>query len=337
MKRTFPSSRERSKRRSGVAEVACAAFILLLAGCAAPPFETKPWPGVELGATLLTPHYALHTDVTDPDFRRELARTMEATHALYAELVGPAQSPDAQARTPQRAGLRPETAENRAGAKAEGRVAPEQAREPEDARLDAYVFATRDEWAEHTRRTTGAAAPLYLLITRGGYAHERAFATFYFGDPQTLAACRHEGLHQYVAATFARRPPPFLEEGLATLFEEGFEDGDLARPVMNGLRHKQVVAAVRAGRTLPLATLLTMNAGDVVGADAADIDAFYAQSWTFARFLTSDRRYRDGLRRLLRAYADGDAGDTGDLMARHLGDALAADFGVFQRDLAGVD
>ena len=211
-----------------------------------------------------------------------------------------------------------------------------------DDRLDGYVFADRDGWADYTRRTAGDVAAVYLLIGRGGYAHERAFATFYFGGPQTLETCRHEGFHQYVAATFRRRPPPFLEEGLATLFEAGFDGDDASQPRMNGLRHREFVAAFRGGRLLPLAELLTLNAGHVAGADGAAIDAFYAQAWALARFLMTDPSYRDGLRTLLRGYAEDAAGDAADdeRLRRAFGvspDRLADDFAAYERDLAGAD
>ena len=255
------------------------------------------------GQTLLTPHYALHTDVADAEFRRELARTMETAHAQYEAFTGVAAGPAGQ-------------------------------------RLDGYVFATRDEWADHTRRTAGPLADVYLLINRGGFEREKSFVTFFFGITQTLAACRHEGFHQYVESTFARRPPPFLEEGLATLFEEGFEDEDVNRPIRGGRRHLQLAAAVRNGRARPLGELLTMNAGDVADTDAPRIEAFYAQAWALAHFLAADARYRDGLRPLLRAYAAGETGDDPSLFASSFGvtaSTLADDFAAYQRQLAGLD
>ena len=278
-----------------------------LTGCAAAPRPSRSvaWEGVADGETLLTPHYALHTDAADVVWRRELVRTMERAHAQYEALSGAAQAPAGEA----------------------------------PGRLDGYVFGDRQEWADYTRRTAGPVADVYLLIRRGGYAHGRAFATFYFGGPQTLEVCRHEGFHQYVAASFRRRPPPFLEEGLATLFEAGFDGDDLARPIKGGTRHLKLVAARRAGRLLPLPRLLTMNAGDVADTDAARIATFYAQAWALAHLLARDRRYRDGLRSLLRAYAAGAEGSDAELFQKHLGvapAALAGDFEAYQRVLAGA-
>ena len=153
--------------------------LLPAAGCAADSLRSSPWPGgPEQGRTILTEHYALHTTIEDPHFLSELSRSMEDTHALYRRLA-PLSRPQRQ--------------------------------------LHAYIYAYRDEWAEYTEATAGALAPVYLQIHRGGYAHGEVFATFFHGHPQTLAVCRHEGWHQYVAIGFLQRLPPFIEEGLATL------------------------------------------------------------------------------------------------------------------------
>ena len=295
--RRFKALRDQFSRAAWAVALAVAA-----SGCASrwsPPSE--PWPAVEDGRVLLTEHYRLHTNVADAEFRRELARTMEQSHALYERLA-----PTAGAGEP----------------------------------LEGFVFAYRDEWARHTRDTTGPMATVYLQIHRGGYAHDESFATFFFGTPQTLTAARHEGWHQYVAASFERRPPPFVEEGVATLFEEGFESNRLASPRSNPRRHAKIVAAVRRQRLWPLETLLTMNAGHVVGQDGPQVETFYAQAHALARMLVSDKRYRDGFRRLLAAYADGSAGREADaaLFERHLGvplRRLSSDFEAYQHRLAG--
>ena len=100
--------------------------------------------------------------------------------------------------------------------------------------------------------------------------------------------------------------PPFLEEGLATLFEEGFEDNDPRRPIPSFDRLRRLREAVKRSRVWPLDKLLTMHAGHVVGADDyRQVRTFYAQAWAFADFLA--KHHGPGLRRLLAAYADGSA------------------------------
>lgn len=276
---------------------------LTLAGCSPRSYHSAPWHGgPKYGRIVLTEHYALHTTIDEPDFLAELAQTMESTHRLYAKLAPPASGP---------------------------------------RRHDGYVYAYRDEWAEYTQTTAGPSAPVYLQIHRGGYAHEDVFATFFHGRPQTLAVCRHEGWHQYVADGFERRLPPFIEEGVATLFEAGFEGDNLAKPEANGARQLRLMEAVRQRRAWPLRTLLGMHAGDVIGKGASPIDTFYAQAWALARFLLESDRYHQGFRNLMAAYADGTAGSLTPVAAlEHYLDApfeqIEHDYQRYVRQLAGV-
>lgn len=254
-----------SARPTGVAALLLA--VLLLGGCSSRQINSQAWAGgPEHGRTIETEHYTLHTTIEQSDFLDELVNTMEQSYGLYSALAPLSRT---------------------------------------SGRLSAYVYAYRDEWADYTQATAGPLAPVYLQIQRGGYAHEEIFATFYHGRPQTLAVCRHEGWHQYVATGFERRLPPFIEEGIATLFEAGFEDGDFATPNPNGTRQLRLIEAVRQRRAWPLRTLLSMHSGDVIGSDGAQIDTFYAQAWALARFLLESDRYREGFLRMLAAHADG--------------------------------
>lgn len=273
-------------------------------GCAAREVRSEAWAGgPEDGRKIETEHYILHTTIVENGFLEELTRTMEDSYALYVSLAPLSRSP---------------------------------------AKLNAFVYAYRDEWAEYTQATAGPLAPVYLQIQRGGYAHEDIFATFYHGRPQTLAVCRHEGWHQYVATGFERRLPPFLEEGIATLFEAGFEQGDFADPMPNGVRQLRLIEAVRQRRAWPLRTLLAMHSGDVIGSDGAQIDTFYAQAWALARFLLQSDRYRDGFLRMLAGYADGSVGSRSPTAAmEHFLDApfesIERDYQKFVLRLTGLD
>ena len=246
------------------------AGLAAIAGCASPGrYEVEPWAEGPAGSrTLRTEHYAIHTTLADAALRDDVAETLERSRKLYDQL---ADAPD------------------------DAELAP----------ADAYVFAYREEWAEHTRRTAGARAPLFLNISRGGYAENGSFSTFFSGSTAALlATCRHEGLHQHIERTYATRPPPFLEEGLATLFEEGFDGNDLSRPLPSFERKRRLRDAVRRRRAWPLDELLQMHAGHVVGADDyRQVRTFYAQAWGFAHFLASE--HEPGLRKLMTAYAGG--------------------------------
>ena len=209
--------------------LACCA-LLVAGGCASGGPTYAEWPdGPRGGRVVEGRHYAIHTTIRDDEFLALLAATMERALDSYEEL--------APADPPEDAGL-----------------------------LPAYVFAVRDEWADFTRERAGAQAPLLLRIGtgRGGYARDGYFATFRWGTPVTLAICRHEGWHQYVETRFAARPPPFLEEGLAAVFEFGLAaDG---RPLGNTGRLNELREAVRRQRVRPLSTLLRLHAGIMLGA-----------------------------------------------------------------------
>jgi hypothetical protein len=177
-----------------------------------------------------------------------------------------------------------------------------------------YLFQTREQWAAFTRTRTGADAAIYLQINRGGYTVRDWYVAYFIGDLGTYSVAAHEGFHQYVARHFRSRLPPFLEEGLACMFEEvHWESAGRGnwlprwnfaanRSRLVGLRH-----AYEGGYLLPLTKLASMHAGQVVDQSPEQIEAFYAQSWAFARFLWEGEggKHRPTLRRILTDGADG--------------------------------
>jgi hypothetical protein len=175
--------------------------------------------------------------------------------------------------------------------------------------MECFLFQYRHEWATFTRHNTGEDAPIYLQINRGGYTFGDRYVAFFIGDIQTYSVAAHEGWHQYVARHFKHRPPPFLEEGLACLFEQVKWDGQLPRWDLssNANRIRGLRNAVESKTLLPLRRLISMHAGQVVEQTSFQVETFYAQNWAFARFLwdAEDGRYRPALQRLL---ADAAAG-----------------------------
>jgi hypothetical protein len=103
--------------------------------------------------------------------------------------------------------------------------------------------------------------------------------------------------------------PPFLEEGLACMFETITWQGSLPRfnLSVNAMRAETLRKAVEAKDVIPLWELCSMHAGDIVGAKNEKIDAFYAQCWAFARFLWEGEhnRYRPVFQKWLADTADG--------------------------------
>ena len=86
--------------------------------------------------------------------------------------------------------------------------------------MKCFVFGTREQWVDFTRRNTGPDAFWYLKINRGGYTVRDWYVSYYVGEKATLSVAAHEGWHQFASRHFKGRLPPFLEEGIATMFED---------------------------------------------------------------------------------------------------------------------
>ena len=222
------------------------------------------------GYELDTPHYTLHSTIPDEDVVRQMGQLMEGAFTVYQSLA-PSLS-------------------------ANGRP------------MQCYLFLTRAEWAEFTRSHTGEDATIYLGVNRGGYTVGDWYVAYWMGPEGTASVAAHEGWHQYSARNLKGRLPPFLEEGLACLFEQvQFKDGlprwDLSQ---NQPRLMSLRSAIDANKLFRLDKLIRMHAGQVVGKPAIEIESFYAQSWAFARFML-----------------DGDGGTHRPALSQMLGDAAA--------------
>jgi len=219
-----------------------------------------------------TPHYRIFTTMLDkPELMQKAGQVMEGALAQYQQLV-----PGVKLTT---------------------------------YPLDCYVFATREQWANFTRQTTHGDASTYLKINRGGYCVQGWYVAYYIGDVSTLSVASHEGFHQFAFRHFRNRIPPFLEEGLACMFEDIHWDGDLPRWNMssNPQRELSLRRACDAHELFPLADLIALHAGLVVNQASIKIEAFYGQNWAFARFMweAEDGKYRPVLQRLLTDAANG--------------------------------
>lgn len=169
--------------------------------------------------------------------------------------------------------------------------------------METFLFRYRNEWALFTQATAGDDAPIYLRIVRGGYTLNERSVVYFIGDTSTYSVVAHEGFHQFVSRHFASRLPPFLEEGLACMFESVWFVDDLPRwnLSINYNRMNKLRTAVQAGDLWSLPQLLQTHAGEVVDLPPERIEAFYAQNWAFAKFLwqADDARYRPALLALL--------------------------------------
>ena len=269
-----------------VASICAAAIGATLLGCSSDPANARkpryasivavePWSYPKSTARVVrSRHYAIHTTISDNDFLEKLSELMESALAQYQQF------------TP---GVR---------------VSP--------TPMDCYVFQGRQEWADFTSDKTGEDAALYLQINRGGYTVRDWYVAYFIGEIGTYAVAAHEGWHQYVARHFKSRMPPFLEEGIATMFENvRFYSTSSAPPVFDlspkSHRADKLRHAVDSKNLWPIEKLITMHAGDVVALPGAKIEAFYAQNWAFAEFLwdAEGGKYRPALQRLLSDCANG--------------------------------
>jgi hypothetical protein len=260
------------------------AFVLI-SGCAPPPatiarsgpgtladVRVEPWSyDGEPARRVVTRHYVVYATVNNDEFLESIGQLMEGALAEYRRLA-------------------PGVAES-------------------DQRMICYLFANRPQWAQFTREKTGEDAAVYLQINRGGYTVRDWFVAYFLGDVGTFCVASHEGFHQYAARHFKTRVPPFLEEGLACLFEDVSWDGRLPRwdLSINYGRQAALRKAVEKGLLLPLEGLATLHAGQIISRSTDQIAGFYAQCWAFARFLWeyNGGQYRPALQKILADASEG--------------------------------
>jgi hypothetical protein len=264
--------------------------LMLLAGCGSSPARAKlgQWDGPQLLSTssvegwsfrgeparrIKSPHYLIYTTIDDPEITALLPQVMEGALAQYRK-VAPGTS---------------------------------HSNEP----MECYVFERRKEWEAFTRANTGNDASIYLQIRRGGYAIRDRYVSYYIGRYPTASVAAHEGWHQYVSRHFIGRLPPFVEEGLACMFEgvawrtnDTLPQWNLS---INQVRVQALRRAVETNQLWPLEKVIAMHAGEVVEERGEKVDAFYAQAWCFARFLyeSDNGRFRPNLQKWLAETANG--------------------------------
>jgi hypothetical protein len=255
----------------------------LLNGGLPVPKTISPWTFDGRPARLVTTqHYALHTTLDDEDLIDRLAQVMEGAFKQYQQLAPVAQVSDNP--------------------------------------MDCYIFSLRTQWAKFTEQHTGADAEIYLQINRGGYTIRDWYVAYFIGDVGTYSVAAHEGWHQYVARNFKSRLPPFLEEGIATMFENINWPNQSPRWNLgaNLTRADRLKSAIQDHQLWPLDQLCMMHAGDVVSLSGERIETFYAQNWAFAQFLmfAEGGKYRPAMQKMLADLASGDADA---LIGRHRG------------------
>jgi hypothetical protein len=263
-----------------------AACFLFFAGCESQKPTLGHWEGPQLlsnasveawsfrgepARRVKSPHYIIYTTINDDEVTALLPQVMEGALEQYRK------------------------------------VAPGVAHS--EAPMECYIFERRSEWEAFTTANTRD-AKIYLQIRRGGYAVGDKYVAFYIGRIATASVAAHEGWHQYVSRHFIGRLPPFLEEGLACMFEGmNWKDETLPRwnLSVNLVRVQALRRSLDLNRLWPLEKILAMHAGEVVEENGEKVDAFYAQAWCFAKFLYEGEngRFRPALQKWLAETANG--------------------------------
>ncbi len=178
--------------------------------------------------------------------------------------------------------------------------------------IEVRVFKTATAAKPYLDAILEPGDPEYM-ITRGG------FTIPHFGvvviNPAVDAArsnLAHEGFHAFAQNTFARRIPPFIEEGVASSFE-GVQLIDdqaiLFNPKRHPKREAQLYLIARGDKWLPLDRMLDLNAADFLRDRPGDVESFYAHAWAFALYLdTVDCAGRSGTSALRAMLADAATG-----------------------------
>ena len=181
-------------------------------------------------------------------------------------------------------------------------------------KLDVYLMDSRPQWQRLTQQLMGERAESITLIQRGGFA-ARGIGVYYdLGIRDTLAIAAHEGWHQLVQRTFAEPLPIWLDEGMATR-NEGFRTRGRSYqflPWANTERYDQLRNASNIeGALIPLAELVQLRPGDLVGGEEQPLLTYYAQVWAFIHFLNEadNAKYRGALQAMI---TDAQAGRTRD-------------------------
>ena len=214
------------------------------------PFKSEPWSFENHPGHLLTSaHYQVYTTFDDAEIDKSVVQVMEAALKQYQ------------------------------------RIAP--GVPLTDRPMQCYLFGTRTEWTDFTRRHTGPQANVYLQINRGGYTVRDWYVAYFVGEAATYSVAAHEGWHQFVYRHFKGRLPPFLEEGIATMFEDVNWHNDLPywKLSVNRARTASLRRAIDNHELFPLPDLMQMHAGNVVRQPAPRIEAFYSEDWAFATYL----------------------------------------------------
>ena len=213
--------------------------------------RVEPWSEEHLpGITITTTHYEIHTTLLDPLMLRQLPAFMESAYNQYQNQL-------------------PKPIETK-------------------TMFTVYLFATREQWEDFTKKFTGRQWPMYLKIKKGAYYLNGSCVAYNIGRTRTFSVLGHEGWHQFNSRHFAYRLPSWLDEGIAMLFETfRYDKGRFYFEPQRSGRLGSLRKTILTDNIIPLEQLIALNPGYVIN-DTDSVIAFYAQAYALVRFLRED-------------------------------------------------
>ena len=180
---------------------------------------------------------------------------------------------------------------------------------PEAPRFNVYLFQKQSDYLDFTGkqfRNTGG-------VFMSGRDQLAAFLEGQ-GRDALRRTLQHEAFHQFAHSSIHQDLPPWLNEGLATVFEEGiFLGRSFTLGQVPPRRVRQLQIDIRKGRLIPFPRMMTMTLDDwsaALGDKDGTVGATqYNQAWAMCHFLIFEqrdgepvyrRRFLDMLRRIHR-------------------------------------
>ena len=214
--------------------------------------KVEPWSDEYApGITITTEHYDIHTTLLDPLMLRQVPGFIESAYREYQKQL-------------------PSPIETK-------------------TRLTIYLFGTRQEWEDFTKKFVGRQWRHYLKIRKGAYYSNGACVAYNIGRKKTFSVLAHEGWHQFNSRHFAYRLPSWLDEGIATLFEiSRYDKGRFYfEAYKNGGRLAGLRKTILTKNMIPLKELISLNPGYVID-NTESVLAFYSQAYALVRFLREE-------------------------------------------------
>lgn len=154
---------------------------------------------------------------------------------------------------------------------------------PSSSRFDVYVFNLRKDYEVLTKDD--------FPNTAGIFVESRNLLAAFFegqGRDQVRRTLQHEAFHQFAHTAISKRLPPWINEGLAQIFEEGlWVDRRLLIGQVPPRRIRQLQHDIREGKLVPFRDFLALSDEKWNHAfhDAPAAAAQYNQAWAMCHFL----------------------------------------------------